>query len=124
MFMVRLSLLLVNNLQYHCFLLIIFMKFKQGSLRKSTTRESPPNKKTEANMNLLSRQSTPLPDIAPPTCPRHYTTPLGARETRGPVYNVPAIDGYEVPVNKGNTYITIVDDKDEAIYAEVEDTKA
>ena len=84
-------------------------------MRKSSTQESSPNKKTEANMNLLSHQSTPLPDIAPHTCPRHYTTPLGVPETRGPVYNVPAIDEYEVSVNKGNTYITIADDKDEEI---------
>ena len=75
-------------------------------------------------MDLLSRQSTPLPDIAPTPYPRHYTTSPGAGETRGPVYNVPSIDGYEVPVNKGHTYITLVGEEDEGVYAEVEDTKA
>ena len=38
-------------------------------------------------------------------------------------YEVPVNDKHEVPVNKGHTNITVVDEEDEEIYAEVEDTE-
>ena len=93
------------------------------SLRNSNIQESLPNGNAEVNVNLLSRQCAPLPDIPFPTYPRHYKTPALIRESRGSVCEVPLSDGYEVPFNEGHTYETVKGEEDDEIYSDVVDTK-